>query len=101
MFAVIFKARVGNQDQAYSDAVARMRELAFDKYGCLDFIALTEGDKEIAISYWTDEQAIVAWRKDSEHQLAQQFGKQSWYKSYQVEVTEVKRSYSWGEDPSP
>ncbi|TDR75022.1 hypothetical protein [Photobacterium lutimaris] len=52
MFAVIFRAKTGNQDSQYAEMVAVMRELAFEKYGCLDFIAVTEGEQEIAMSYW-------------------------------------------------
>jgi quinol monooxygenase YgiN len=55
MYAVIFRAKPGVQDEEYGKTVARMRELAFDKYGCLDFIAVTEGDQEVAISYWENE----------------------------------------------
>lgn len=51
MFAVIFKATTGEQDSQYTEMVKVMRDLAFEKYGCLDFIAVTEGDQEIAISY--------------------------------------------------
>ena len=44
MYAVIFRAKAAKQDKAYSDTVARMRELAFEQYGCLDFVAVTEGE---------------------------------------------------------
>ncbi|WP_448564720.1 antibiotic biosynthesis monooxygenase family protein [Thalassotalea ganghwensis] len=94
MFAVIFRAKVGQQDAAYSETVKTMRQLAFEKYGCIDFIAVTEGLDEIAISYWESEQAIKDWRNDVDHQVAQKFGKNKWYQSYQVEVAEIKRSYA-------
>jgi len=29
-----------------------MRDLAINKYGCSEFISTTEGNNEIAISYW-------------------------------------------------
>ena len=58
MYAVIFRATAAAPDADYSDMVERMRELAFARYGCRDFISLTEGDREIAISYWDDEDAI-------------------------------------------
>lgn len=93
MFAVIFRAITGSQDEEYSKTVAQMRELAFSKYGCLDFIAVTEGNQEIAISYWEDEASINQWRDNSEHKLAQKFGRKKWYESYSVEVVEIKRSY--------
>ncbi|WP_200896230.1 hypothetical protein [Photobacterium halotolerans] len=41
MFAVIFRAKTVQQDGQYAEMVKVMRDLAFDKYGCLDFIALT------------------------------------------------------------
>ncbi|MBN3561312.1 antibiotic biosynthesis monooxygenase family protein [Aliamphritea spongicola] len=99
MYAVIFRAKAANQDKAYSDTVARMRELAFEKYGCLDFVAVTEGEDEIAISYWPDETAVLRWKQDHEHSLAQQFGRKKWYQSYRVDVVEVKRSYSFNPQP--
>lgn len=93
MFAVIFKARVKAQDADYSIAVERMRELAFEKYSCIDFIAVTEGDQEIAISYWHTEEDIKRWKADPEHQLAQENGRRKWYLSYSVQVVEVIREY--------
>lgn len=97
MFAVIFKAKVGDQDEEYGKTVSRMRDLAFGKYGCLDFIAVTEGRQEIAISYWENEEDIKNWKKDSEHTLAQELGRSNWYESYVVEVVEIKRRYTFCE----
>lgn len=93
MYAVIFRAKAGVQDQDYSTMVAKMRELAFSDYGCIDFVAVTEGDDEIAISYWPDEASILKWKQDSEHAIAQQLGREKWYRWYSVEVVEVKRFY--------
>ncbi len=95
MYAVIFRAKPGTQDDEYGKTVARMRELAFDKYGCLDFIAVTEGDQEIAISYWQNEEEIREWKTDSEHFLAQEAGRSKWYESYVVQVVEIKREYKY------
>jgi len=95
MYAVIFRAKSGKQDDEYGKMVARMRELAFAKYGCLDFIAVTEGEQEIAISYWENENAIRQWKNDSEHTLAQEFGRSKWYQSYIVQVVEIKREYKF------
>ena len=97
MFAVIFKAKTGAIDNEYGAVVDRMRDLAFGKYGCLDFIAVTEGDQEIAISYWPDEASILRWKADPEHSLAQQQGRKKWYESYTVEVVEIKRQYGFND----
>jgi heme-degrading monooxygenase HmoA len=95
MYAVIFRAKTGAQDALYSSTVERMRQLAFEKYGCLEFIAVTEGTDEIAISYWASEDAILKWRKDAEHTIAQEMGREKWYQSYTVQVVEIKREYSF------
>ena len=94
MFAVIFQAKPSQQDDKYLQTVARMRELAFNKYGCLDFITATEGELELAISYWEDEESIKHWKNDPEHILAQQAGRANWYESYSVQIVEIKREYS-------
>jgi heme-degrading monooxygenase HmoA len=93
MFAVIFRAEVNEVDDAYTAMVARMRELAIDKYGCMEFCSLTDGNHEISISYWKDQELIKHWKHDAEHLLAQELGRSKWYKSYQVQVVEVIREY--------
>ncbi|GLS91463.1 hypothetical protein GCM10007916_25320 [Psychromonas marina] len=95
MFAVIFRAKPGVQDSQYIETVTKMRDLAFEKYGCLDFVAVTEGDQEIAISYWQSELAIKRWKSDAEHTLAQDLGRAKWYESYIVQVVEIKREYKY------
>lgn len=96
MYAVIFRARTERPDPHYDEMVAQMRRLAFERYGCRDFIAVTEGDREIAISYWDDEEAIRAWKNDPDHALAQQRGRDGWYAGYTVQVVEIRREYSYG-----
>ena len=75
MFVVIFRARVRRFDEEYSRVAARMRDLAMREFGCLEFHAVTEGEHEVALSYWPDEQSIRAWRNHPEHVLAQQAGR--------------------------
>jgi len=91
MLAVIFKATIAEFDQEYFSTAQRLKDLAFDKYGCRDFVSVTEGDQEIAISYWDSEQHIRDWKNDPEHQHAQARGRNKWYKSFSVEVCEVIR----------
>lgn len=98
MFAVIFRARIKQLDAEYNQTAARMRELASSRYGCLDFVSLSNDDEEVAISYWPDEQAIQAWKQDPEHIRAQALGQSKWYSSYSVEVVEIKRQYRSAEN---
>ena len=94
MYAVIFKAEINQLDKSYSETALRMRELAINKYGCTEFVAVTEGNYEIAISYWETQEQIVKWKQDAEHLVAQEQGRNTWYKSYKVEVVEVIREYA-------
>jgi heme-degrading monooxygenase HmoA len=94
MFAVIFEAEVKLIDIIYEETAARMRELALQKYGCIRFISIFEAGKEISISYWDNEKQIQQWKQDKEHIVAQENGKNKWYKNYSVQVLEVKREYS-------
>ena len=92
MYAVIFKATTAQLDDEYFRLAEHLRELAFNKYGCVDFISATEGDQEIAISYWKTEQQIRDWKNDPEHRLAQAKGRDKWYSSVSVEICEIVRS---------
>ncbi|MCG8394160.1 MAG: antibiotic biosynthesis monooxygenase [Pseudomonadales bacterium] len=100
MYAVIFTATVGDRDERYGDMAARLRDLAMTEFGCIDFVSATEGEQEIAISYWPDEASIIAWKQQAEHRVAQQRGKDGWYKHYKVEVVKILRAYS-GNSPKP
>jgi heme-degrading monooxygenase HmoA len=93
MFVVIFRAKVRSIDSEYALVAARMRELALGQFGCLEFAAVTEGQDEIALSYWPSEESIRAWKAHSEHVLAQQLGRERWYESYIVQVAEITREY--------
>lgn len=71
-----------------------MREMALRDYGCLGFDSCTEGDQEIALSYWPDEAHILRWKTASEHLAAQAMGQERWYAHYSVEVARIQRSYT-------
>ena len=93
MVVVIFRARIRVLDDEYARTAARMRELAFAEFGCLDFVAWTEGSDEVALSWWPDGEAVRAWKSHPEHALAQQAGRERWYESWSVQVAEVTREY--------
>lgn len=45
MYAVIFKAEINELDKAYFEMATRMRELAINQYGYIEFISITEGNQ--------------------------------------------------------
>jgi arginine utilization protein RocB len=94
MYAVIFRAQIAQLDERYFTTAERLRDLALSDYGCLDFIANTQGEQELAISYWPSLAHIQRWQQNPEHLAAQALGKARWYQSHHVQVVEVLRSYS-------
>lgn len=94
MYAVIFQAEIAQLDDMYLQSAAALRDRAISAYGCREFSAWTEGNQEVAISYWDSLEQITAWKADRAHQQAQQEGRTRWYKHYKVQVVEVVREYS-------
>ena len=93
MYAVIFRAKIAGLDEEYDQVAKRMKELALGEFGCIEFISVTQGGDEIAISYWENEDQIRKWKRNAEHTLAQELGRSKWYESYKVQVVEVIRAY--------
>jgi heme-degrading monooxygenase HmoA len=91
---VVFRARAKEMDETYMPTALRMRDKAMTEYGCTEFVFATAPDgEEVVLSYWPDEASILRWKKDLEHQAAQQKGREVWYSSYRVQVAEIHRDY--------
>lgn len=82
MYAVIFRATIACLDSDYQQQAAELRDRAIDQFACLEFVSSTQGDQEVAISYWPSEAAIRAWHQDEVHRQAQALGAQKWYRDY-------------------
>lgn len=89
--AVIFTSRRTSLDDGYAETSARMFELAARQPGYLG-VESAHGDEGITVSYWTDEAAVVAWREQAEHRLAQHRAR-DWYEAFTVRVARVDRAY--------
>ncbi len=93
MYAVIFIAEWNTRDAQYEAMAAKLRAIAVEKYGCLDFVSITDGEREITISYWSDLRQIQRWKEDPLHRKAQHLGRTQWYSSYRVEIVQIRRRY--------
>ena len=93
-YAVIFHAVIRQLNDDYKDLAGQLRHLALSEYGCLDFQACCDGEREIAVSYWSSLEQIAVWKNDPLHLRAQQLGRTTWYHSYRVEIVELLRDYS-------
>ena len=94
MYVVVFRAKVRGLNEEYSKVAARLRDLALNEFGCLEFHSVMEDRNEVALSYWTSEKSIRAWKSHPEHIAAQVRGKEVWYESYSVQIANITREYS-------
>eukprot|EP00756_Hemistasia_phaeocysticola_P046387 Hpha_TRINITY_DN20162_c0_g1::TRINITY_DN20162_c0_g1_i1::g.82485::m.82485 len=98
MYVVIFRARLkagASSDPEYTATAAELRSKALGEFGCTEFVSSEKDGEELAISFWPTEDHVRRWRAHAEHQQAQERGRSGWYERYSVQVTEVRRHYSW------
>lgn len=98
MIAVIFEAN------SYLDKQARYLEIASELRPLLEridgfiaierFQSLLEPGKILSLSWWRDEESVLAWKKNAFHQEAQAEGRESIFSYYRIRVAHVFRDYS-------
>ena len=94
-YAVIFTSQRKEGDRGYAQMADDMVQLAAKQPGFLGMETVRDADGfGITISYWTTLEAITSWKRDSEHQAAQEGGKSLWYSNYHVRISQVQRAYS-------
>lgn len=101
-YAVIFTSKRGADDgRAYGAVAQRMVDLGSRYDGFLG-IESARGDDGlgITVSYWRDEAAILAWKRDTEHEKAQRGGREAWYDAYEVRIAKVERAYGFARGAS-
>lgn len=93
-YAVVFTSQRTDGDRGYGTMAERMVEMAAAQPGFLGVESVRGADGfGITVSYWESEQAIVAWKAVTEHKLAQETGRRTWYADYQIRVARVERAY--------
>lgn len=95
-FAVIFSNKIKDaQDPFYRQLSESLRALALSQEGYVGLESYRNPDGTgTTISYWDSKEAILNWKKQSEHLVAQQYGKEKAYEYYSVQVCQVERSYT-------
>lgn len=95
--AVIFVSTItGTDSEGYAAAAAAMAALAQRQPGYRGIDSTRGSDGlGITVSYWADEAAAVAWRRDPAHEEIRERGRGIWYQSYSLHVAEIGRSYDW------
>jgi heme-degrading monooxygenase HmoA len=93
-YAVIFTSLRTEGDRGYAAMAARMEELGATYPGFLGLESARGADGlGLTVSYWRDEAAILAWKRDTEHERAQRGGQETWYADYTVRIAKVERAY--------
>ncbi|WP_396245333.1 antibiotic biosynthesis monooxygenase family protein [Hafnia paralvei] len=98
MIAVIFEANSHLDKQArYLEIASELRPLLerIDGFIAIErFQSLLEPGKLLPLSWWRDEESVLAWKKNVFHQEAQAEGRESIFSYYRIRVAHVFRDYS-------
>lgn len=91
-YAVIFTSIKEANAQDYSETADKMLSLAAKIDGFLGVESLrNENGFGITVSYWRDSTAISNWKNQTDHLIAQDRGKQEWYRKFFLRVAKVER----------
>ena len=95
-YAVIFSSQRGIDDPSYNQMTEFLETLAQVQPGFLGIESARNIDgKGITISYWKSLEDIKGWKKQTDHQSAQQQGQENWYQYYKFEISLVQRVYEF------
>jgi heme-degrading monooxygenase HmoA len=93
--AVVFSSQRSADTDGYDAMAAKMFEIAMRQPGCLGAETARGPDGfGITVAYFSNEDAVAAWRNDVGHLAAQRLGKDRWYSHYRVRVARVERAYA-------
>lgn len=93
-YAVIFSSVRTEGDKGYGAMSDKMVELAATMPGFLG-IESARNKVGITVSYWESTAAILNWKQQTDHLIAQQTGKKIWYENYSLRICLVERDYNF------
>src|SRR5271169_5532327 len=101
MYVVIFEVEPeAGREQDYLDTAARLRPQLEKIDGFISierFKSLSQEGKILSLSVWRDEEAVVRWRQQEQHQAAQRAGRDRIFRDYRIRVAAVVRDYGMDE----
>ena len=106
MIAVIFEvAPSAAGGESYFEIAADLKPLLETIDGFISverFQSLADPGKFLSLSFWRDEQAVLAWRNTPDHRAAQAAGRGGVFESYRLRIASVIRDYGLNErDEAP
>jgi heme-degrading monooxygenase HmoA len=98
---VLFRARVrdGIDVAEYERTFERMVGLASEMPGFIDIegYSAADGNGELAVVRFESVETLLAWRNHPEHLATQQRGREEFFASYQITVSEQIREYAFSD----
>lgn len=91
-YAVIFTSIKSENQENYAATSARMEKMVTAQPGYLGHESASSGIG-ITVSYWQNLDAIKAWKNQSDHKIAQEHGKSTWYNQYKIRICKVEKDY--------
>jgi heme-degrading monooxygenase HmoA len=91
-YAVIFTSLRTDIDAGYEEMAEEMVHLAALQPGYLGHESARSG-LGITISYWESLEAIRTWKVNSDHLIAQKYGREKWYSAFKTRIALVERDY--------
>jgi heme-degrading monooxygenase HmoA len=98
-YAVIFTSIKNETAEAngYAAVAAAMDKLVIQQPGYISHES-ARNETGITVSYWENLESIKNWKLQSDHLLAQQMGREKFYRSYTIRVCKVEREYAYNND---
>ena len=93
-YAAIFTSILTEGDNGYAKMASRMMELAAQQPGFLG-VESARQDMGITVSYWISLEAISHWKQNSEHIVAQEYGRSKWYADFRIRISKVEKDYGF------
>ena len=97
MIAGIFEVKPSKDGfEIYLDHAAQLKPLLTKLDGFISierFQSLANPNKLVSLSFWRDEEAVLAWREQPEHRETQRAGRDGMLIDYRLRVATVVRDY--------
>lgn len=93
-YAVIFTSFMSENTAGYDSMAQQMVDLAEKQSGFLGMESARDG-LGITVSYWRDLDSIKNWKANSQHLIAQKYGKEKWYSEFKVRIAKVELDYDF------
>lgn len=99
MIAVLFEAdAIPEYQTRYLQLAGELRSELENVQGFISierFYSLNTEGKILSLSWWENEDAVLAWKKNVRHQAAQKEGQQIIFAHYRISILNALRAYSY------